>query len=127
MKIPAMIFYDMATKVLDTESFPQHIIAGLMSGIIFILLFSQEKPLRLKEINTHTQTHDQQMTSKKSNGAGEHPRPTYFRDFAPMPFGKLMELLITSIWHACLFHFLTWLDSPFKSVLPALTRCLIEK
>ena len=48
-----MIVYDVATKVLDTESFPQHI-AGLISGITFIVLFSQEKPLRWKEINTHT-------------------------------------------------------------------------
>ena len=48
-----MIVYDMATKVLDTELFPQHSIAGLISGITFIVLFSQEKPLRWKEINTH--------------------------------------------------------------------------
>ena len=33
-------------KVLDN-------IAGLISGIKFIILFSQEKPLRWKEINTH--------------------------------------------------------------------------
>ena len=43
--------YDM---VLDTESFPQRNIAGLISAITFIVLFSQEKPLRWKEINTHT-------------------------------------------------------------------------
>ena len=52
-----MIVYDVATKVLDTESFPQCNISGLISGIIFIVLFSQEKPFRLKEINTHTHTH----------------------------------------------------------------------
>ena len=52
-----MIVYDVAKKVLDTESFPQHNIAGLISGITFIVLFSQEKPLLWKEINTHTQTH----------------------------------------------------------------------
>ena len=47
-----MIVYDMARKVLYTESF------GLISGITFVL-FSQEKPLRWKEgnIHTHTQTH----------------------------------------------------------------------
>ena len=50
-----MIVYDVVTKVLDTESFPQHNIAGLISGITFVL-FSQEKPLRWKEIHTHTQT-----------------------------------------------------------------------
>ena len=41
-----MIVYDVATKVLDTEIFPQHSSAGLISGIKFIDLFSQEKPLR---------------------------------------------------------------------------------
>ena len=52
-----MIVYDMATKELDTESFSQHTIADLNSGITFIVLFSQEKPLRWKDINTHTHTH----------------------------------------------------------------------
>ena len=52
-----MIFYDVAKKVLDTESFPQHNITGLISAITFIVLFSQEKPLLWKEINTHTHTH----------------------------------------------------------------------
>ena len=52
-----MIVYDAATKVLDTKSFPQHNIAGLISAITFVVLFSQEKPLRWKEINTHTHTH----------------------------------------------------------------------
>ena len=52
-----MIDYDVAIKVLDTESFPQHNIAGLISGITFIVLFIQEKPLWWKEINAHTHTH----------------------------------------------------------------------
>ena len=52
-----MIVYDVAMKVLDTEPFPQHNIAGLISGITFIVLFSQEKHLRCQEINTETQTH----------------------------------------------------------------------
>ena len=52
-----MIVYDVATKERDTESFPQHTIADLNSGITFIVLFNQEKPLQWKEINTHTQTH----------------------------------------------------------------------
>ena len=47
----------MVTKVIDTEIFPQRNIAGLISGITFIVLFSQEKPLWWKEINTHTHTH----------------------------------------------------------------------
>ena len=41
-----MIVYDMAIKVLGTESFPQDNIADLYSGITFIVLFSQEKPLQ---------------------------------------------------------------------------------
>ena len=57
LKDPAMIDYDVATTVLDTESFPQHTIADLSSGITFIVLFIQEKPLRWKEINTHARTH----------------------------------------------------------------------
>ena len=41
-----MIIYEVATKVRDTEAFPQHNIVGLISGITSIVLFSQEKPLR---------------------------------------------------------------------------------
>ena len=52
-----MIVYDVAMKVLDTGSFPQHNIAGLISGITFIFLLSREKPLWWKEINTYTHTH----------------------------------------------------------------------
>ena len=52
-----MIVCDVVTKVLETKSFPHHNIAGLISGITFIVLFSQEKPLQCKEINTHTHTH----------------------------------------------------------------------
>ena len=57
-----MVADDVVTKVLDTKSFPQHNIAGLISGITFIALLSQDKPLQLKEINTHTHTH----TSKQA-------------------------------------------------------------
>ena len=38
LKIPAMI-------ICGTESFPQHNMADLNSGITFIVLFSLEKPL----------------------------------------------------------------------------------
>ena len=41
-----MIDYDVASKVLDTEMFTQGKIAGLISGITFNVLFSQEKLLR---------------------------------------------------------------------------------
>ena len=57
LKVPAMIVYDVAIKVLGTEEFPQHKIAQLNSSATFIVLFSQEKPLRWKEMNTHTRTH----------------------------------------------------------------------
>ena len=56
LKVPAMIVYDVATKVLGTVEFPQHNIADLNSGITFIVLLIQEKPLRWKEIKTHTRT-----------------------------------------------------------------------
>ena len=44
----------------------------------------------------------------------EHPGPLYFRDFALMPFGKLMLLLIPCIWNPYLFHFLARLPPPIK-------------
>ena len=51
-----MIVYEVATKELDTKSFPQQTITDLNSGITSIVLLSQEKPLRWKEINIHTHT-----------------------------------------------------------------------
>ena len=45
-KVHAMIVYDVATKELGTESIHQHNITDLISGITFIALFSQDKPLR---------------------------------------------------------------------------------
>ena len=52
--VPTMIVYDVVTKVPDTESFPQHSITGLISGITFIVLFSQNFTV---EGNKHTHTH----------------------------------------------------------------------
>ena len=46
LKVVAMIVFDVAKKVLDTEKFPQHTIVDLNSGISFIVLCSQEKHLR---------------------------------------------------------------------------------
>ena len=46
LKVPAMIVYNMATKALGTEEFPKHNIADLNPGITFIVLFTQEMPLR---------------------------------------------------------------------------------
>ena len=53
LKALSMIVFDAEPKVLDTEIFLQHTIANLNSGITFVL-FSQEKLLQCKEINTHT-------------------------------------------------------------------------
>ena len=54
---PAMIVYNVATRVLGTELFPQYDIAKLNTVITFAVLFSQEKPLRGKEIDTPTRPH----------------------------------------------------------------------
>ena len=75
-----MIVYDVARMVLDTESFPQHNIAGLISGITFIVLISHEKPLRRKEINTHTHTHTQALRSKVSKEAKDLLNSHFIRD-----------------------------------------------
>ena len=50
-----MIVYDVVTKILDTEQFPQHNIAGLISGITFIVLF-QSGEASMVEGNKHTHT-----------------------------------------------------------------------
>ena len=62
-----------------------------------------------------------------ADGGGKHPGPTYFRDFAPIPFGKLMVLLITSIWNVCLFHFIAWLHPHGKKYFPGPDKRFIEK
>ena len=62
LNVPAIIFYDVATKVLDTEVFPQHNMVDLNSGITLFVLFSLQKPLRWKNINTHTHTHTHTQT-----------------------------------------------------------------
>ena len=57
-----MIVYDLVTKVLSTELFLQYNIADLNSGITFIALLSQEKPLPLNERNKHIHTHTRTHT-----------------------------------------------------------------
>ena len=61
-----MIIYDVTTKILEAESFLQHN-AGLISDITFIVLFSQEKPLQWKEINTDTHTHTHTHTHTRTH------------------------------------------------------------
>ena len=55
-----MIDYDVAPKVLDTEIFPQHNIAGLIPGITFIVLF-QSGEASTVEGNKHTHTHTTEL------------------------------------------------------------------
>ena len=64
LKVPALIVDDVVTKERDLELFPQHNIADLNSGITFIVFFSQKKPLRWEEINTHTHTHTHMLPTK---------------------------------------------------------------
>ena len=53
LKVPAMIVYDVATKVLDTELFPQHTIADVNSGIYCFV--QSGEAFTLKE-NKHART-----------------------------------------------------------------------
>ena len=80
-----MIVYDIATKVLDRESFPQHAIADLSSGITFIVLFSQEKPLWWKEINTHT---EETIIDAHVYNCPKYPLNNTIYDFTSFPFIK---------------------------------------
>ena len=61
-----MIFYDVATKELDTELFLQYNIADLNSGITLIVLFSQEKPTVKGNKHTHT-TYTATQRERESN------------------------------------------------------------
>ena len=61
LKVPAMIVYDVAMKVLDTNWFPQHNIAGLISGITFVILFQSGEAFTM-ERNTHKHTHTHTQT-----------------------------------------------------------------
>ena len=54
-KVPAIIVYDLATKVIDTEIFPQHNIAGLISGIAFIVFVQSGEAFTVAG-NKHTHT-----------------------------------------------------------------------
>ena len=56
-----MIVYDVATKVLDTELFPQHTIAELNSGITFF--FIQPEDFAMKA-NNHTHIHSSNVSLK---------------------------------------------------------------
>ena len=63
-----MIVYDVATKILDTEYFPQHNIASLISGITFIVLFQSGEAFTVgRNTHTHTHTHTHTQTLNSSN------------------------------------------------------------
>ena len=64
LKALSMNVFDAETKILDTEKFSQHSITDLNSGITFIVLFTQEKPLR----NKHTYRHTMEVKSSCISG-----------------------------------------------------------
>ena len=49
LKVLPTIVFEVETKVLDTEMFPQHTIADLNCGITIIVFFSQKKSLRRQQ------------------------------------------------------------------------------
>ena len=46
LEVFSIIVFEAETKLLGTKIFPQHAIPELNSGVTFVVLFSQEKPLR---------------------------------------------------------------------------------
>ena len=54
LKVLAMIVYDVAMKIPETKQFPQHNIAGLISGITFVLFQSGEASMVGRNKHTHT-------------------------------------------------------------------------
>ena len=57
LKVPAMIVYDVATKLLDTEICPQHNISNLISGKTVIYCFVQSGEAFTVKGSKHTRTH----------------------------------------------------------------------
>ena len=56
LKVPAMIVYDVSTKVLDTEIFPQHTIADVSIWHYIYSFVQSGEPYTVKQNkkNTHT-------------------------------------------------------------------------
>ena len=46
LEVFSTIVFEAETKLLGTKIFPQRAIPELNSGVTFVVLFSQEKPLR---------------------------------------------------------------------------------
>ena len=61
LKVPAVIAYDVVTKVLDSEIFPQHTIADLKLWYYIYCFVQSGEAITVKE-NTHTHTHTQTHT-----------------------------------------------------------------
>ena len=62
LKVPAIVAFDVATMVLDTEKFPLHTIAELNSSITFIC--SVRRSFTVEE-NKHKHTHAQPSSIKE--------------------------------------------------------------
>ena len=101
-----MIAYDVATKLTDTELFPQYSIAGLISSITFVVSLSQEKGNTV-EWNKHTHTHNsfkslkiwEPNQSSKRHGRVKKARTnvpqTHFIEKCNSEMGELISLTAT--------------------------------
>ena len=96
-----MIVYDVAMKVLDTKSFPQHNIAGLISDSTFIVLFQSEKASTVEEnkhtlTHTHTHTHTHIHTHTHNSMNSRHPWQTHIRVKRSdrKPFVLILDLIL---------------------------------
>ena len=74
LKVPAMIVFDVTTKVVIAEN----TMADLNSDITFVVLLSQEKPLRRKKIHTHTYTHTHTHTQTHTHTHTFAPKVVYW-------------------------------------------------
>ena len=75
----------------------QHNIAGLISGITFIVLFSQEKPLRWKKIHTHARTHTHTHTHANTHTHTHTEAAVIFKGIGCWLFLKWMQIIAESI------------------------------
>ena len=97
-----MIVYDVATKVLDKEQFPQHN-AGLIPGITFIVLFqSVEAFTMVGNTHTHTLTHTHTHTLNKITRLEEFITVSIlFNGLEPLkPLVKILQKLNSDFYEA---------------------------
>ena len=75
-RIPAMIVYDVAKKLIDTELFPEHNIADLNSDI-----FVQSREAFTVKGNTHTHTHTHARARARAHThTHTHTHTHYFKN-----------------------------------------------